>query len=137
MNKVLLAPLLFVISSLSAHASAPACDTSVRSGVMYMISHKSEIEASHGQFGLFEKGDDDQVNITFFDGLKGEKGFSDTLSYDGEEVRRIDQKLFAYNRKEVELDAIRQQYPELFGEEEAICQNAFFPFTVCCAVDSQ
>lgn len=131
MNRVLLVLLLLIFPTVQSQADDSASE-SLRAGVMYLIKHKSEIETNRGYFGLFSKVADNQVDISFSETLGGEEKYSDSMSNGVVESRRIKQNLFAYNRKEVELKNIKEEYPDFFSKnEEPQCQNAFFPYTVC------
>ena len=131
MNRVLLVLTLLFFPAIQSHAAEPSSE-SLRAGAMYLIGHKSEIEMSRGYFGLFSQVADGQVEISFYEELRGEETYLDLLTFNADEPRRIEHDLFAYNRKEVELESIRKEYPEFFSAEgEPQCQNAFFPYTVC------
>ena len=131
MNRILLALTFLLLPAMQSHADEPGSE-SLRAGAMYLIGHKSEIEINRGHFGLFSMVADDHVEISFYEELHGETKYSDSLTYGAEEPRRIRHDLFAYNRREVELESIKEKYPEFFPtEEESQCQNAFFPYTVC------
>ena len=133
MNKILLTLIALLFPFLKSHAIEITGPESVRAGVMYMIAHKSEIEVNNGRFGVFQVTPDKQVEISFYEKLREDKTYTDTLAYNDETQRRIEHSLFAYDRKSVEIDEIKKQYPELFDDAELICQNAFFPYTICLA----
>lgn len=131
MKKHLQALMFMLLTPVLCHGNALDESESVRAGVMYLISHKSEIELSRGHFGTFTKKTDNQVEVRFSEKLNGAETYSDTLAVDKQEQRRITHGLFAYNRKEFELDEIKEKYSQFFSDREPQCQNAFFPYTVC------
>ena len=131
MNRVLSVVLtLLLFPALQSHGDESGSE-SLRAGAMYLIAHKSEIEINRGYFGLFSLAGDNQIEVSFYEELRGETKYTDSLTYGEEEPRRIGHDLFAYNRKTVELESIKEGYPEFFLSEEPRCQNAFFPYTVC------
>lgn len=131
-----LLPLAFVLfSNTSSYANDESSVESLRAGVMYMIQHESEITLNNGHFGLFTPTAGGKVKVAFYEQIKAGQVYTDTLSLKEEGQRPIESSLFAYDRNMFDLDMIKKELPQLFSIDEPLCQNAFFPFTVCLSTD--